>query len=1168
MNRKNIRQLKAKLSKEDKQFKEWLCTYVFNNSVLETDKILNSISSDIAIINKINKYWLPKSIESLCSHQCLCIPKNIESTLSWVVFMINLFKEKIELYIEQKHEYERYLFSKNYKKAYEVLQYIEKEICVSLWSSQQIFLLKEYLGGLKANKKKLEEYSKCSAKNGLLQIIINYYSKQAEINVSYENYQESVKNYIKRFSKDNIINNYFNYKINLDCEIEFENMVIPLQIDSQISIIDLYETTIDILQQIYASENDKINLYEIIKKISIETDYRINNIMHIYKVSKHIFDLSQNEFNQILELYTIGEYSQTKLLLEKYLNNYTEDFQAHTLWVKCLIKLQEPINSDMQLLNDFYNIYVLNEKYNESYLDIALYYKLINGTSWKYKLRGMLDRKRNIVDSKKYKKLTYLNDMHITPSYVFNMCNKEMCIMWLNRLHEYCPSASDLFLHIYKGVSLDKSIKDDFRKSFYEAIRLFEHKNYNEAVDILEPLLTKQNDNDLYHIEKVSRKLFFAYAAQKELRKILFLTIDLFFKNNYLIKKFDFAMIKKEIFEINITTIKADIRYPIFIYIIDKNNKNQQRIAYSNYMDYNQLSNINDIIKKEKTQSKWLNFFLYNICITDIIKKDFRVIITGANVDDIRISVLRYLMKADKKMEKVYFNEITDIMTRKNIRNNIKQINHSRIFVDTVNIKKVYYKLFNEEFNKYIIVKNFEKDIRTLDINDKKSSLTFIKRVSEITTKRKNDVKYNQEYIVIKNLSEKVLEQLLYNTQYGLDTFLSSRIRHGFCKSTIKAAFEECHLLSQKRSETDLTYNINKYWEEKLGSNSTLFSEVNSILSYFTNVIEKKIDEVKNSWIKIRYKEATEGFFDYTSFIATFLTVFERLKLSDFDNYYNAIVEVFEKITNNILESLRTKIKTELYSFFIEQLKILEQKIIDLNTQETSGIINSINQCKSKISNSMSEFAEIFYLEKNTYDDFSCKDVVETCIEINKNINSSFNSVKIEKKVNDNFILKGSYFPFFVDMINQVINNAIEHSKLSMRHLKLKIKIEAGINDNILRNKIEAGICDDVLKIYKFKDFEFDEKASYLNIHLINNMSSRLDPTTVKSKLEKIFTKFNNPDILRKYSQTEGGSGLYKLYTTLQYHIGEKYIIYYSINEENFELGIIIEVNNLIVDGR
>ena len=80
--------------------------------------------------------------------------------------------------------------------------------------------------------------------------------------------------------------------------------------------------------------------------------------------------------------------------------------------------------------------------------------------------------------------------------------------------------------------------------------------------------------------------MFSLYKETEDYNSIIYMTVELYFINEHLIKRFDFSSIKDKLYNIDDACIKSDIRYPIFIYIIDKNNLKQQRIAYSNYMDF------------------------------------------------------------------------------------------------------------------------------------------------------------------------------------------------------------------------------------------------------------------------------------------------------------------------------------------------------------------------------------------------------------------------------------------------------------------------------------------------------------------------------------------------------------------------------------------------------
>ena len=93
--------------------------------------------------------------------------------------------------------------------------------------------------------------------------------------------------------------------------------------------------------------------------------------------------------------------------------------------------------------------------------------------------------------------------------------------------------------------------------------------------------------------------------------------------------------------------------------------------------------------------------------------------------------------------------------------------------------------------------------------------------------------------------------------------------------------------------------------------------------------------------------------------------------------------------------------------------------------------------------------------------------------------------------------------------------------------------------------------------------FSFTKRESWVTKGILGLLFT--DEKKLLKKIQEIFFNAKNPEILRKYTQLEGGSGLYKIYKTLQYNIMAPYSILYNIENSQFELIILIEINDLII---
>ena len=119
-----------------------------------------------------------------------------------------------------------------------------------------------------------------------------------------------------------------------------------------------------------------------------------------------------------------------------------------------------------------------------------------------------------------------------------------------------------------------------------------------------------------------------------------------------------------------------------------------------------------------------------------------------------------------------------------------------------------------------------------------------------------------------------------------------------------------------------------------------------------------------------------------------------------------------------------------------------------------------------------------------------------------------------------------------------------------------KLKIDISVSKDINLNPSDLKTSS--------SEFTIDNHKKYMNISVKNTMNKNLNQKDINRKINEVFKNLNNIEVIKKYSHVEGGSGLYKLYTTLQYHIDGQYALYYNVSESGFEIGIILEADEII----
>ncbi len=131
-----------------------------------------------------------------------------------------------------------------------------------------------------------------------------------------------------------------------------------------------------------------------------------------------------------------------------------------------------------------------------------------------------------------------------------------------------------------------------------------------------------------------------------------------------------------------------------------------------------------------------------------------------------------------------------------------------------------------------------------LDITSEKYLDDLKKIMENINTRLKQDVNYSQEVVVLKDLISRIADQFLFNEKYGLNTFLSSRIRHGYCQNKLLTIFYDYHLTSKSLENTSSNYNVNEYWDEKVINKGQTYEMFKEILSNFTLKIDTKVNQM------------------------------------------------------------------------------------------------------------------------------------------------------------------------------------------------------------------------------------------------------------------------------------------------------------------------------------
>src|SRR5690554_520415 len=252
-------------------------------------------------------------------------------------------------------------------------------------------------------------------------------------------------------------------------------------------------------------------------------------------------------------------------------------------------------------------------------------------------------------------------------------------------------------------------------------------------------------------------------------------------------------------------------------------------------------------------------YFLNNVVTIDTLKYSTEYLSIN-DVEEDRIKILNLLISIDPTNKINYESEINEIYRINSVRKVLKEVDQGRLYIDVTSLKEVQSKKFKDDFKRF-------KEIETL--SSTKALLGFNTSNTRnwekaLTEKNEIDEKYNSaDYLAFKNIYLESRDNFLFSKEYGLDSCLSTRIRHGSLKNHIRSVFEKLDLVSSKTKDT---YNNNPVWGRQLSQ----YIEVEAVVQARLKLFSKQIDDytifIRDSLIQIRTEkqfDKKEGLFEY-----------------------------------------------------------------------------------------------------------------------------------------------------------------------------------------------------------------------------------------------------------------------------------------------------------------
>lgn len=1063
---------------------------------------------------------------------------SFKAEITWLIARIKKQSDKINNFIKIKDTIEKSFILNDYDTIIESLNNLDFHHGHSLWSLETRLGITQHFKGLEAQKKTYNEI-KNQAGIGFIRFIAYRLSMRNEPAVSLPRFKQSISSLLDEDPDLRDLPNFIKYKLTgVTPLIEKESLSI-LRFSQNLSDIDCYETLIDITQSISVFNHDTKNLNNIIfelRRLEIH-DFRLQRL-----ISENLsFDKLNDSLTKVENLFNGNGAISLKSLVKNIKNGVASPFDVIMLaLVRNNKKIEKSVQSkniigfirDLTIINirgpkflpvlhnlekELLNLSTISfckalldgvrELKNTDILSLAVALKKIS-------LNNRAPHYLNLLplgnDIRKYyehiKGKEFPNNEIIIKamsgkipsegSFLYFTPNKTLlsyCHIAINFKSEKYPTC----LKNIEDIKLENCHPELLNKiSHIETLSLLETGNVESSIS----LMARNICNDDFPNEIIETgSIITTKTTWPEIRK---------FAGNIAL-----PILLDHLCDISASDSIATLR----------------RTSIDNFLKVHELKKPSDIINlplwNNKESKRKLIYFYKKVCTTNVLEM-CRCLKSGtSDVEKERVAILSILIHLDSDNSDIYQDEILSITSDLRIREGLKVVDESRLYVNQEGLLRWAKFEQSEDILRY---KNFvDAGIGdTGDIFDflllKENSADIEKKVLQVPENEADELLY-QLFCDLK-------DAFLFENEHGLNSYLSKRIRHNSIAGFLRGSVENENLVTLKDSRKK--YLVNSYWKERLENIYSQLIVEKSLreLEGFGSNFDNSTHFIRDELIQIRSTTKPDGgiFIEQEQMIVLFHIARSFIKQNNFDinSWVETSTTLFWHMLEPSLNELRSSLNNEYKSIFQTYFDTLKHNLIKHAGMDISGheIFNSINNASSELNILLDRASEWLKkgqseLSKNSY---SLNEIIDIAVRAALVRHKGCN-LNVKKSIDRTIELRADSLVVLSDIILIVIGNISEHS---------------GLRENAELN-ITANFSQDRSKLA----FSFHSKV----LHGKNNLENN-------AELEKIRGKIASNDYVSNIAN-EGKSGLIKIASIVQPH-ASGYIDFGFLDTEHFYINI------------
>ncbi|HBP0650774.1 TPA: hypothetical protein L5Q18_004785 [Pseudomonas aeruginosa] len=1066
---------------------------------------VHTLLGSSAYKNLATHITFPPDYSNFTNCKTIIVDLDPDKAFYWTALVLGEFKETLSSFALRQADFDESLLHGNYSRAQEILNEIEDEFGVSIWFITKKLTLLQLSEGRSAQKKYVQDTIDTNEFSILAAMSAYFISMALDESLSIAQLEEDMSSFLEiKMLREFALCNILPYKIN-----EIEDPSLLLMLEETQPLIDRLQAFISMAQLFVAKNgiNPSSQIFKSIKLLESIPDVRIKRLISLADPQ---CIASDGEYLNALDNYTLG--------------NYSGDYKITTDTIGVVSAKFAQLNSPPPS----------GEDASVAQKIVGCIFNMLTSPAQRKSLAPTL-RKLSLYAGQPIA-IQMAEFIKNGQDYLFDDEIDELAFLAAIGGNSDNPRNSKLLRKLNPDFSAPRS--DSVTRKLYAALE----SGYEEGVALIDSLGIPNSraqtykghlahiNNDLetainhykaaiacsngFSRDRINKNLFRALFNSSRIQECVDLVADMQLNSTLTENSYPLIELSKQM--VDTPDLSFSIRAAMVIHLTSKLDPEWERVLsdyYENIMYSLGVSRPSELTKSAPSITvDELIYFLRFICIPRILD-DTTEFENPDEIDQERILICQKLIELDPINKDSYSSEIRSITKDGRVTDALNHIEASNIYVDEDGLKDYVEQSIKERFSKYRelsespemeaqaeqMVKNIERIL---------SERIELKNIEFPAIDRKG---------ILSNMLHYFVHNFALNPAYGLDTHLSSSIRHGKFEGHVRHPLAVANLLCSRDKGKLIFPNEWHHIIPDLGR-----AELESLrksLERFTTKIEDLISNYVTNLLHIKTDTQPMGMFDLFATDQDRQELAEKIDLCSnhkelVDVLLNYCWELTVRSLNKIQHEIDSSLRRSIHAACNQLIRSIQD---DLPEEAAVILVNSVIHARIESDNALSEIKSWFKRPvKARQEPFD----LELAIDVaSKQIENCYakHSAFITKEIDISKKIQGKYLGGVVEIMFILFQNVILHSGF-------------GTNKNTIN--VAAKLSGDNLEVI-----------------VKSQIDDAIDLDELSEQASEAVSNYNQHTAL-KMARKEGGSGLSKIWRINEYFFKRESRVALSVSSD------------------